>query len=137
MSTSSDLGKVVNAFTVYKFIKAFTTPFKNMPAYKLGIIDKDGNFIKKSTEFTTPKEKEAGSVFNRLIINLKKITNKIPDGSLKARLQSFATALLLIKEDVDRIGGDGELVITEIKEYLLENDIDLDQLISEENSDVW
>ena len=133
---SSELGKVINAFTVYKFIKAFTTPFTSMPAYKLGIIDKNGNFIKKSTEFETSEEKQAGSVFNRLIINLKKITNKIPDGSLKAKLQSFATALLLIKEDVDKIGGDGDLVVKEIKEYLLKHDIDLEELLREEANNV-
>ena len=133
---SSELGKVINAFTVYKFIKAFTTPFTSMPAYTLGIIDKNGNFIQKSTEFKTPEEKQAGSVFNRLIINLKKITNKIPDGSLKAKLQSFATALLLIKEDVDKIGGDGDLVVKEIKEYLLKHDIDLEELLREEANNV-
>ena len=133
---SSDIGKVVSAFTVYKFIKSFTTPYTSMPAYKLGIIDKKGNFIKKSTEFNTLEEKEAGSVFNRLIINLKKVTDQLPGGSLKAKLQRFSTALLLIKEDVDRMGGDGELVINEIKEFLSEQNINLDEIIEEEEADV-
>tara|TARA_R100001509_G_scaffold161794_1_gene131827 strand:+ start:222 stop:629 length:408 start_codon:yes stop_codon:yes gene_type:complete len=134
--SQSDIGKVVSAFTVYKFIKSFTTPYTSMPAYKLGIIDKKGNFIKKSTEFTTPEEKEAGSVFNRLIINLKKVTDQLPGGALKAKLQRFSTALLLIKEDVDRMGGDGELVINEIKEFLSEQNINLDEIIMEEEADV-
>ena len=136
MSVGSDMGKIVNAFTVYKFIKSFTTPYTSMPAYKLGIIDKSGNFIKKSTEFKTSEEKEAGSIFNRLIINLKKVTDQLPGGTLKARLQKFSTALLLIKEDVDKIGGDGELVINEIKEYLADQNIDLDAILLEEEQDV-
>ena len=107
-----------------------------MPAYKLGIIDKKGNFIKKSSEFKTNQEKEAGSVFNRLIINLKKASEKISDNVLKTKLKSFSTALLLIKEDVDNLGGDGEVVIQEIKEYLLSENIDIDSMLNEEHSNV-
>ena len=69
----SDITKVVGAFTVYKFIKLMSTPFRQMDAYKLGIIDDKGNFLRKSEDFTTDKEKRAADVFHRLIINLKKL----------------------------------------------------------------
>ena len=43
-----DMTKVIGAFTVYKFIKLISTPFRQMDAYKLVIIDDKGNFLKKS-----------------------------------------------------------------------------------------
>ena len=43
----SDFSKVINAFTVYKFIRLITQPFISMDAYKYGIIDKNGNYLKK------------------------------------------------------------------------------------------
>ena len=131
----SELGKIVSAFTVYKFIKSFVTPFNHMPAYRLGIIDKKGNFLKKTSELKTSEEKEAGNMFNRLIINLKKIIDKVPDPTLKAKLKIFTTALVLIKEDVDELGGDGDLVLQEIKSYLIKNKIDIESIIKDGEND--
>ena len=52
-----DAVKVISAFTVFKFIKMISEPFKRMEAYRLGIIDDKGNFIKKLNDLTTQKEK--------------------------------------------------------------------------------
>ena len=43
----------------YKFIKNLVTPFEKWPAYKLGIIDKDGNIIKPRRERLKQEEKDA------------------------------------------------------------------------------
>ena len=56
---AKDLTKVVNAFTVYKFIKMMVEPFENTNAYELGIIDRKGKFLKKTHELTTNKELES------------------------------------------------------------------------------
>ena len=45
-----DMTKVIGAFTVYKFIKLMATPFRQMDAYKFGIIDSKGKFLKKSED---------------------------------------------------------------------------------------
>ena len=37
----------VDAFIAYKFIKILTTPWKETEAYKLGIIDENGNVLRK------------------------------------------------------------------------------------------
>jgi hypothetical protein len=123
-----DITKVVGAFTVYKFIKLMSTPFRQMDAYKYGIIDSKGNFLKKSEELTSSKERKSVDVFNRLIINLKKLIKKIPDPSLQAQLRTVATAMVLIKEESEKIGGDGNFVMNEIRKYLSNKGIDTDSI---------
>ena len=123
-----DITKVVGAFTVYKFIKLMSTPFRQMDAYKYGIIDSKGKFLKKSEELTSSKERKSVDVFNRLIINLKKLIKKIPDPSLQAQLRTVATAMVLIKEESEKIGGDGNFVMNEIRKYLSNKGIDTDSI---------
>ena len=52
----NSLGSYITSFTLYKFIKDITTPFTQLAAYRLGIIDARGN---KKKEPQTPQEKEA------------------------------------------------------------------------------
>ena len=37
------MGRAIDLFVTYRFLKLLTTPFEKQDAYKLGIIDKDGN----------------------------------------------------------------------------------------------
>jgi len=139
-----DLTKVVGAFTVYKFIKLIVTPFRQMDAYKFGIIDNKGNFLKKLDELTSDKERKSVDIFNRLIINLKKLIKKIPDPSLQAKLKNVATAMILIKEESEKIGADGDYVVSEIIKYLSTKGINIkeieinnsfEELLKEHNND--
>ena len=88
---------VVDLFLVYQFIKRLATPFKEWEAYKLGIIDEDGNQLKKRRELRTVKERDAWGKFDVLVSKLKKLLEKIPGG--KSRIASYAAALWLIKEN--------------------------------------
>ena len=115
-----ELNKVISAFTVFKFIKAMTTPFNQMDAYDLGIIDSKGKFIKKLDQLTTNQERKSVDAFNRLVINFKKIIAKVPDPTLKANLKRLPTAMILLKDDIEKLGVDGEQVLTEIREYIRE-----------------
>ena len=108
-----DASKVIGAFTVYKFIKLITLPFTKFDAYKYGVIDANGSFLKKINELSSKEEKNSVSPFYRLIINLKKILKKVPDPNLKTRLKSIPTAMFLLKDEVEKIGGDGDMVIFE------------------------
>ena len=92
MSNSS-----VDLFLTYHFLKRLATPFENWDAYKLKIIDADGNILKKSKTLTTPEEISAWGYFDRLVANLKKLLAKVPGG--KTKIASYAAALLLIKEN--------------------------------------
>ena len=122
----SDASKVISAFTVFKFIKIISDPFTKMEAYKLGIIDSKGKFLKKVDELESKKERDSVKPFNRLMINLKKALSKVPDPTFKAQLKTLPTAMILLKDEAEKVGADGNLVLSEMRNYLLENGIDID-----------
>ena len=41
------MGSAIDLFVTYRFLRLLTTPFEKTDAYKFGIIDKNGNRIKK------------------------------------------------------------------------------------------
>ena len=49
------MGRAVDLFVTYRFLKLLTTPFEKTEAYKKGIIDKDGNRVMKQKARNTPK----------------------------------------------------------------------------------
>ena len=79
-----------------RFLRLLTTKFEDTTAYKLGLIDKDGNKLRKPE---TSEEKSAYNLFHRLVFNLKKLLAKVPGG--KSKFASYASALLLLKEKLD------------------------------------
>ena len=107
--TSRELNRVVNTFTVYKFIKSLTTDFTKMDAYKLGVIDANGKY-RRNPEGVI-------SVFDRLIINLKVLLSKIPDPTIKSKLNYLTTGISLLAEEY---GENPEDVKKEIEQYLEE-----------------
>tara|TARA_R100000008_G_scaffold82358_1_gene66576 strand:- start:1213 stop:1647 length:435 start_codon:yes stop_codon:yes gene_type:complete len=127
INEANDLNKVVSAFTVYKFIKLISSPFTSMDAYKHKIIDARGKFI-RDLDTLDPVERKSVDVFNRLIINLKKIIDKIPDPKLKAQLKTFPTAMVLLRDEAEKVGGDGDYVLAEITEYLNSVGVDMDNI---------
>lgn len=90
MSILSQAGDMIYAF---RFLRMLTTTWEETKAFELGIIDKNGKVINKPK---TPAEKEAYSIFHRLVFNIKRLLEKVPFG--KTRLASYAAALFLIKE---------------------------------------
>jgi hypothetical protein len=86
---------IVDLYLVYSFIKRLTTPFTEWPAFTLGIIDADGNILKKRSTLTGT-EKDAFGVYDLMILRLKKLLAKVPGG--QSRISSYAAALWLIKE---------------------------------------
>ena len=93
MSIASSAG---NLFFVYQFIKKLVTPFDKTKAFELGIIDAKGKILKKRSQLRTPEEKEAYTLTDTLIFNLKKVLSKVPGGSTK--FGTFTAALFLMKE---------------------------------------
>jgi len=73
------MGRAVDLFVTYRFIKLLTTPFEKTDAFKLGIIDKDGNRIRKpnssqvEVELTTSQLKNSYTILHKLVFNIKKI----------------------------------------------------------------
>ena len=91
------MANLVDLYTVYRILRKLTMPFDQWDAYKLGVIDADGNVLKKRDERNTEAEKDSLSPLDVMILNLKKILEKLPFG--KSRLASYGAALFLIKEE--------------------------------------
>jgi hypothetical protein len=88
----------VDLYTTYAFLKRLVTPFKQWKAYKLGIIDADGNQVKLRKDLQTQQEREAFGYLDILALNMKKLLAKVPGGN--TTLGTYAAALLLMKERV-------------------------------------
>lgn len=87
------LSKAADTVYTLRFLRLLTTPWEETGAFKAGLIDDEGNKIKKPF---TEKEKSVYNVFHRLVFNVKKLINKVPGG--KSKIASYAAALFLIKE---------------------------------------
>lgn len=84
----------VDTFMVYQFIKKLITPFDQMRAYQLGLINDKGEFL-RDRKYFSPDDKKALTLFDVMIINLKKLIAKVPGGS--TRIGTITAALLLLK----------------------------------------
>jgi hypothetical protein len=93
------LAGIGNIYFVYQFLKKLVTPFNKTKAFELGIVDENGKILKRRRDLETKEEKEAYTLSDTLIWNIKKLMGKIPGG--KSRLASYAAALWLIKEQQD------------------------------------
>lgn len=120
---------VVDLFLVYSFIRKLVTPFEKWDAYKLGIIDNQGNVIIPRSKFTLNSQKKAFGIFDQMVLNMKKLLGKLPGGQTK--LASYAAALWLIREE-QRIDATNFITEAAIEEDIVSA---LDRFISE-NGDI-
>ena len=89
--------RAVDLVITYRVIKLLVTPFERQEAYKQGIIDKDGNVLRKFNTLKTTAEKKSYTMLHRFVFNLKRILKRV---GLGGRLGSFAVALaLLLREN--------------------------------------
>ena len=128
------MGRAVDLFVTYRFLKLLTTPFNKTDAFKFGIIDKDGNRLKNedgSVEvLRTPDEKGAYTILHKLIFNIKKLFGKVP--GLRTKVGTYAAALFLLKDTFKESVDDQHMFEKEFMKYLKENNIEFDNEISEE-----
>ena len=128
------MGRAVDLFVTYRFLKLLTTPFDKTDAFKFGIIDKDGNRIKNedgSVEvLRTPDEKGAYTILHKLIFNIKKLFAKVP--GLRTKVGTYAAALFLLKDTFKEHVEDPDIFEKEFMKYLKEEGYELDNSISED-----
>ena len=130
------MGRAIDLFVTYRFLKLLTTPFEKQDAFKLGIIDKDGNRIKKpnstlpAVDLATAELKNSYTILHKLVFNIKKIFEKVP--GLRTKVGTYAAALFLLKDTFKESVDDPDMFEKEFMKYLKENDIELDNDISEE-----
>ena len=130
------MGRAIDLFVTYRFLKLLTTPFEKTEAYKLGIIDENGNRImqkgikKPQVPLVTSQEKNAYTILHKLVFNIKKIFAKVP--GLRTKVGTYAAALFLLKDTFKESVDDPDMFEKEFVKYLKENDIEFDDSISEE-----
>jgi hypothetical protein len=130
------MGRAIDLFVTYRFLKLLTTPFNKTDAFKFGIIDEKGNRIKEEGS-TLPKVKLATSqlqnsytILHKLVFNIKKIFEKVP--GLRTKVGTYAAALFLLKDTFKESVDDHHMFEKEFMKYLKENNIEFDDSISEE-----
>ena len=130
------MGRAIDLFVTYRFLKILTTPFEKMDAYKFGIIDEKGNRIKKpsstkpAVELSTTELKNSYTILHKLVFNIKKIFGKVP--GLRTKVGTYAAALFLLKDTFKESVDDPDMFEKEFMKYLKENNIEFDDSISEE-----
>ena len=124
------MGRAIDLFVTYRFIKLLTTPFDKTDAYKMGIIDKDG--FRTDKILYKQSEQSAYTVLHKLVFNIKRLFAKVP--GLRTRLGTYAAALFLLKDTFKEHVEDPQVFEKECLNFLKENDIELDNTIVEEVS---
>jgi hypothetical protein len=121
---------VIDNLLAFKILTLLTIPFEEMDAFKLGIINNHGDVIKPYSLLTTAKEKVAANYLMRLIITIKRLMFKTPNGEWY--LKDMSRALFLIKESY--YSCDDSLLI---ENFLMNTKMDLlieDKFIQEFNN---
>ena len=130
------MGRAIDLFVTYRFLRLLTTPFEDTDAFKLGIIDEKGNRImqkkvkKPAVELVTSEQKSSYTILHKLVFNIKKLFNKIP--GLRTKVGTYAAALFLLKDTFKESVDDPDMFEKEFVKFLKENNIEMDDEISEE-----
>ena len=135
------MGRAIDLFVTYRFIKLLVTPFEKTEAFKLGIIDKDGNRVLPTTPpggvrrvvpepLVSSEEKNAYTILHKLVFNIKKLFGKVP--GLRTKLGTYAAALFLLKDTFKESVDDPDMFEKEFMKYLKEEGYEIDDSISEE-----
>ena len=130
------MGRAIDLFVTYRFLKLLTTPFEKQDAFKLGIIDNNGNRIRKpnstrpAVDLSTTELKNSYTILHKLVFNIKKIFAKVP--GLRTKVGTYAAALFLLKDTFKESVDDPDVFEKEFMKYLKEQGVELDNEISEE-----
>ena len=95
------MSKLVDIFIVYQIVKRLATPFERTPAFKLGIINKDGMVLRPLKTLKTKEEKAAWTWFDIMINNLKRALIHLPGG--RSRFFAYAASLYMMKEPLAEV----------------------------------
>ena len=130
------MGRAIDLFVTYRFLRLLTTPFEKTDAYKFGIIHDKGNRIKKpnsskpAVELNTSELKNSYTILHKLVFNIKKLFAKVP--GLRTKVGTYAASLFLLKDTFKEHVEDPDMFEKQFMKYLKENDVEFDDSISEE-----
>jgi hypothetical protein len=130
------MGRAIDLFVTYRFLKLLTTPFSKTDAFKFGIIDEKGNRIMQKgisqpeVPLNTTERQSAYTILHKLVFNIKKIFEKVP--GLRTKVGTYAAALFLLKDTFKEHVEDPDMFEKEFVKYLKENNVEFDNEISED-----
>jgi len=108
---------VMDILYTRRFITLLLKDFDEWDAFEHGIIDKDGNIIKKRVQRKTSQEKKAFTRFHSIVLTIKKTLDKFSSSSsLK-----IVTAFALLKEHYEDENMDFNIAKNEFTKYIQEN----------------
>jgi hypothetical protein len=81
-----------------RILKSLAMDFKDMPAYHLGIIDDQGNVLRKSYQLKSEAERKAYTYLDRIIIIIKKAIKRAEARGDYTMTKALAPALFLVRE---------------------------------------
>jgi hypothetical protein len=87
---------ILDAYLMMKMVDYFIKPWESFPAYKLGIINKNGKPLKKSSQLKTHAEKSAYGILQRLCFRMRRLIESLPGG--KTKLFKYISVYSLFKE---------------------------------------
>lgn len=119
--------RIVDLLITYRIVKLISTPWEQQEAFKFGIIDKNGNVLKKSNKLNTEAEKDSYTILHRFVFNLKRILQKVGLGS---SLSSFAVALAFILKEDKELLKHKSLIESTVVSYLKQINV-YDKLLNE------
>lgn len=90
------MGQIIDNIIAYRILKMLVIPFRETDAYKLGIINANGDVLIQPKNFKTSAQKDAYNYLQRIVFSLKKLINKLPGG--ESQLKNLVAALYLVKE---------------------------------------
>lgn len=85
-----------------RIITLLTTPWEKQTAFKLGIIDKDGNVLRKYKDLRSSEEKDAYTYLHRMVFNMKRMLQTVPGG--KSWVAAATASFLLLRENLEELG---------------------------------
>ena len=106
---------LIDIALMYSFLKRLVTPFEEWDAFKSGVIDAEGQIL-IPVDKRSPEQRDSYGYYDRVVANLKKLLAKVPGG--KTKLATFASALLLMRED--KIPTDEAELHSLLEEYMQE-----------------
>ena len=110
----------VDLLIAYRVIKMLVTPFNKQPAFKYGIIDKDGKVLKKYNTIKGTQEKRSYTILHKFVFNLKRLLAK---AGIKGKLGSFAVAAALLLKENKEYFKYKDTIESTIISYLKENNL--------------
>ena len=86
---------IVDLFLLYNFLKRLLMKYENFPAFKTGVIDKDGKVIVPPAK-RTPAQKDSFQMYDLVVLKLRHLLDALPGGP--NRLKNTIAAIWSIKE---------------------------------------